>query len=73
MAQYMSVPKRFIIVSNTEGAAFDAAMRQQVNGNPDVFYLQSGKYQKKSIAGDILDSEAAVADLEAFLQADNLV
>lgn len=73
MAQYLSVPKRFIIVSNTEGAAFDPAMRQQVNGDPDVLYLKSGKYQKKSIAGDILDSEAAVADLEAFLQADNLV
>ena len=69
----MDVQKRFIIVSNTEGATFDSAMRQQVNGDPDVLYLKSRKYQKRSIAGDILDSEAAIADLEAFLAQATLV
>ncbi len=67
MAMCMTVQKRFIIVSNTEATAFDADMRQQVKGNPDVQYvLMSDKYRKRRTAGGILDSDAAVADLEAF-------
>lgn len=67
--QYMSIKKRFIIVSNTEGQLFDLAMQQQTNDEPDVLYLKSGKYGKRSIAGDILESEMAQADLEQFLAA----
>ena len=63
---YMSVPKAFIIVSNTEG--FESAMRQQTKDEPRMIYLKSGKYKKRSTAGDILDSEEAQQDLTAFLQ-----
>lgn len=70
MNAYMAVPKRFIIVSNTEG--FEAAMKQQTNGEPDILYLKSGKYKKRSIAGDILDSAEARADLDEFLAKINL-
>lgn len=65
--RYMTAKKRFIIVSNSENAVFDQAMRQQVNSEPEVLYLKSGKYGKRSIAGDILESEQAVADLNAFI------
>lgn len=65
MKAYMDVPKRFIIVSNTEG--FEAAMRQQTNTEPDILYMKSGKYKKRSIAGDILESDEAKTDLEQFL------
>ena len=65
MNAYMNVPKRFIIVSNTEG--FEDAMRQQTNSEPEILYLKSGKYKKRSIAGDILESEDAKTDLEQFL------
>ena len=65
MKQYLNVRKRFIVVSNTEG--FEQAMKQQTANDPEILYLKSGKYQKKSIAGDILDSAAARADLDAFL------
>ena len=68
MNRYMSVPKRFIVVSNTEGENFANALRQQVEEDPIVFYMKSGKYRKRSTAGDILDSEEAVADLKAFLE-----
>ncbi len=68
MDRYMSAKKRFIIVSNSDNAVFDQAMRQQVKGEPDVLYLKSGKYGKRSIAGDILESDQARNDLEAFLQ-----
>ena len=67
MKKYMDIPKRFIVISNSEGDNFNSAMQQQVADKPDILYLKSGKYGKKSIAGDILDSEAAKADLNAFL------
>lgn len=70
MEQYMNVPKRFIIVSNTEG--FEDAMRQQTNAEPDILYLKSRKYGKRSIMGDIMDSNDAQADLDAFLKSDDL-
>ena len=65
---YKRIKKRFITVSNTEG--FDQYMQYQVNNAPDILYLKSGKYGKQSIAGDILDSEDARADLDAFLALD---
>ena len=67
MQKYMSVPKRFIIISNSEGDNFKNAMMQQVNEEPDILYMKTGKYKKRSIAGDMMDSEEAQADLEAFL------
>lgn len=69
MKKYMNVPKRFVIISNTEGQNFTNAMQQQAAGELDIMYLKSSKYGKKSTAGDILDSDAAKADLEAFLKA----
>lgn len=68
--QYMAVKKRFIVVSNTEGDSFRNALQQQTNEEPRILYLKSSKYKKRSIAGDILDSEEALADLNAFLNAD---
>lgn len=62
---YMNVPKAFIVVSNTEG--FEPAMRQQTNSDPKILYMKSGKYRKRSTAGDILDSEEAKNDLLYFL------
>lgn len=66
MERYMSVAKRFIIVSNSVDH-FAEAMQQQTNNVPDILYLQSSKYGKQSIAGDIMDSAEAKTDLEAFL------
>ena len=70
MNRYMSVPKRFIIVSNTEDDNFVNAMRQQTEDTPNILYMKTGKYGKRSTAGDLLDSEAARADLDAYLAAD---
>jgi len=72
MNHYMSVPNRFIIISNTEDDNFVNAMRQQTEDTPNILYMQSRKYGKRSTAGDLLDSEAARADLDAYLAADLL-
>jgi len=66
----MNVPKRFIIVSNTEG--FEDAMRQQTNEPPEILYLKSRAYGKSSIAGDLLESDGARAYLNEFLSRDGL-
>lgn len=67
MQQYMDARKRFIIVSNSESEVFRRAMEQQAKQPDEVLYLKSSKYAKRSIAGDILDSPEAAADLYAFL------
>jgi len=67
MQKYRSVTKRFIIVSNTEGESFTNAMKQQIIGEPEMLYLKTGKYKKRSTAGDIMESDEAQADLRAFL------
>lgn len=69
---YLAVPKRFVIVSNTESQIFTEAMQQQTDQEPKILYLKSKKYEKASICGDILTSEQARSDLERFLWEDLL-
>ena len=64
---YLSVPKRFIIISNAEDDVFSYAMQQQTNLEPEILYLKAKKYGKNSIDGNILESAEAQADLKAFL------
>ena len=67
MQKYMSVKKKFIVVSNTENDIFMNAIKQQVYAEPEILYLKTNKYGKNSIAGDLLESTEAKNDLEAFL------
>lgn len=69
MSQYMSAKKRFIIVSNTESNTFTEAMQQQTESIPEILYMKTSSYGKKSIAGDLMDSQEAKADLLMFLSA----
>ena len=68
MQKYMKVPKRFIVVSNTEGQNFENALKQQVISESEILYMKTSKYHKRSIAGDMMDSLDAKADLNAFLE-----
>ena len=72
MQRFMSVKKRFIMVSNTENDAFKAAAKQQTSGQIDMLYMKTGKYKKVSIAGDMLESPEARADLQSFLENENI-
>lgn len=67
MQRYKSAKKRFIFISNTETDAFRQVVAQHSNDKDNELYLASGKYGKQSIAGDLLDSDAAKADLGIFL------
>lgn len=66
LEKYMSIPKRFIAVSNSE-ENFENAFQQQVNEKPEILYMKTGNYHKRSIAGDMMDASEANEDLKAFL------
>jgi len=67
MESYMNIPKRFIIISNTESEVFTEAMAQQTFCKPDILYLKTSRYRKRSIDGDLLDSTEAKDELDKFL------
>ncbi|MBE5905208.1 MAG: hypothetical protein E7277_00240 [Lachnospiraceae bacterium] len=66
---YEKVPKRSIVVSNTNETNFVTALSYQTADAPDVLFLSAKSYGKRSISGDLLSSEKAVADLTAFVKA----
>ena len=66
-ARYEAVRKKFIVVSNTNRENFLPAFRQHVAGEPDCLFLPAKRYGKLSLSGDLMTSEAARADLLAFL------
>lgn len=65
---YLNVPKQFIVVSNTGKSNFVEAMRQHINGAPEILFLSAKQYGKMSIAGNILESKEAKADIRRFLK-----
>lgn len=67
LEKYLSTEKRFVIISNSESEVFEKAMHQQTKDRPKMLYLKTGKYAKNSIAGDLMDSDAAKADLVNWL------
>lgn len=72
LERYLAVSKKFIVVSNTETDHFIQAFRYQISENeqPNVLFLAAKKYQKKSIVGDIMDSEKAKKDVKEFCRND---
>ena len=66
LQKYYNIKKKFIIVSNTENETFYKAMEQQSTA-PDILYVSSNKYGKRSIAGDLLESDDAREALRAFM------
>ncbi len=66
--RYLAVPKRFIVVSNTQKENFLRIFQDQIppSNTPDVLFLAAQAYQKVSIAGDLLTSDAALRDVQAF-------
>ena len=67
MKRYMNVPKRFVVISNTESDQFKNAMKLQTNGEPDILYLKTSKYKVRSTAGDLMDCDEARVELIQWL------
>lgn len=61
LGKYLSVRKKFIVVSNTDRDNFVSAFRYQVEENidPEILFLSSRRFGKVSIEGNLTDSEEA--------------
>ena len=65
---YEKVPKRAIVVSNTNEDNFKTALAYQSYKVPDILFLSAKKYGKISIRGDLMTDENAVRDVTAFVR-----
>lgn len=67
LEQYLNVPKKFIVVSNTLSDHFREAFSQQTDEEPQLLMIGAKEFGKRSIDGDILPLEAAERKIKAFL------
>lgn len=65
---YENVPKRAIVVSNTNEDSFKTALAYQSYKEPDVLFLSAKQYGKVSIRGDLMTDENAVRAVTAFVR-----
>lgn len=65
---YEKVPKRAIVVSDTNEENFRNVLAYQSNKEPDILFLSAKKYGKVSIRGDLMTDENAVRDVTAFVR-----
>ena len=65
---YEKVPKRAVVISNTNEENFRQALAYQAYKEPDILFLPAKEYGKDSIQGDLLTNEKAVSDIIAFVQ-----
>lgn len=64
---YLKVPKRSIVISNTNKDNFIQALAYQSDQEPEVLFLSAKKYRKTSINGDLLSSKKALEDIKQFI------
>ncbi|MCH5151853.1 MAG: hypothetical protein J1F65_04255 [Clostridiales bacterium] len=67
LTKYLEVPKKFIVVSNTNQDHFRQAFRYQTSGEPDVLFLAAYEHGKISTDGDLITSSEVTEDLREFL------
>lgn len=67
LEQYLNVPKKFVVVSNSQSDHFLEAFTQQVNETPEILFLHAKQFGKRAIDGDLLDSKEVERKLKAFL------
>ena len=64
---YEAIPKKFIVVSNTESENFFRAFDYHCAGTPEIHFISPKKYGLNSIAANIMTSDAAKRDLMEIL------
>ena len=74
LEKYLAVPKKFIVVSNTNQDNFTAAFRYHVpeGRKPDVLFLSAKQYGRTSIRGDLMDAPEAREALREFINQEDL-
>lgn len=68
LEKYLSVPKKFIVVSNTGRDNFTAAFRYQITEEqePDILFLSPKAFGKVSVEGGLMISEPAKETVKRF-------
>ncbi len=66
--QYQKVPKRSVVISNTNEDNFVKALSCQSEKAPEILFLSAKRYGKRSINGDLLTNESAVDAVTAFVK-----
>lgn len=67
LESYLDIPKRCIVISNTNMDNFIQALAYQSNKKPEILFLSAKEYGKNSIQGDLLTSEDAVEHIRQFI------
>ena len=69
LTQYLSVKKKFIVISNTGRENFTTAFRYHVaeGVEPDILFLSAKRFHKTSIRGDLMDAPEARAAVLQFM------
>ena len=68
MNEYLKIPKKFVVISNTNEDNFSGILSENAVNAPDILFLSAIKYGKVSISGDLTDSADAMNDLYNFLK-----
>ena len=64
---YLNIPKRSIVISNTNQDNFIQVLTYQSNKEPEILFLSAKEYGKTSISGDLLTSETALEHIRQFV------
>ncbi len=64
--RFLNVKKKFIVISNTNQDNFRQILRQNVYCEPEILFLSAKKFDRISIHGDLLTSDAA-AEIEKLI------
>lgn len=64
---YKAIPKKFVVISNSETENFSKAFAQHCENKPEIFYISAKNYNANSIAANILTSNAAKRDILGIL------
>lgn len=67
LTAYLQVPKKFIVISNSNSENFKAAFAYHTNDAPNILCLSAKKYGKVSVDGNLLTSQQVVEDLREFV------
>lgn len=67
LTAYDRVPKRAIVVSNTDEEHFQTILASHGCDPSQILFLHARTYGKTSIRGDLMTSEQAASDVRAFV------
>lgn len=70
LAQYLAVPKKFVVISNSNMDKFNELMQYQVTEGtePQMLFLSSGKFKVSSFAGNLMEVPEARQMVEEFVK-----